>query len=79
MKFMLDLKNFQKPSKNDIIVHDGNDWVIISKDLFLAEKEKEIRELSEKLIQTNNLLAEEVKKLKYQVNVLAKAIGGKQE
>ena len=73
MKLLLEIKTDQKPSVDDIIVWDGNEWSAISKDMYLASTNKKIRELAKRLDQAEKRL----EKKDEQINILAKAIGGK--
>ena len=73
MKLLLEIKTDQTPSVDDIIVWGGNEWSAISKDMYLASTNKKIRELAKRLDQAEKRL----EKKDEQINILAKAIGGK--
>ena len=73
MKLLLEIKTDQKPSVDDIIVWDGNEWSAISKDMYLASTNKKIRALAKRLDEAEKRLDKNVE----QINILVKAIGGK--
>ena len=65
MKLLLEIKTDQKPSVDDIIVWDGTEWTAVSKDMYLAIA-KRLDEAEKRLDKKDD-----------QINILAKAIGGK--
>lgn len=73
MKLLLEIKTDQTPSVDDIIVWDGAEWTAISKDMYLASTSKKIRALAKRLDEAEKRLD----KKDDQINILAKAIGGK--
>ena len=73
MKLLLEIKTDQKPSVDDIIVWDGNEWTAVSKDMYLASTNKKIMALAKRLDDAEKRL----EKKDEQINILAKAIGGK--
>lgn len=73
MKLLLEIKTDQTPSVDDIIVWDGTEWTAISKDMYLASTNKKIRVLAKRLDEAEKRLD----KKDDQINILAKAIGGK--
>lgn len=73
MKLLLEIKTDQTPSVDDIIVWDGTEWTAVSKDMYLASTNKKIRVLAKRLDEAEKRLD----KKDDQINILAKAIGGK--
>lgn len=73
MKLLLEIKTDQKPSADDIIVWDGNEWAVVSKDMYLASTNKKIKALAKRIDEAEKRLD----KKDEQINILAKAIGGK--
>ena len=73
MKLLLEIKTDQKPSVDDIIVWGGNEWAAVSKDMYLASTNKKIQALAKRLDEAEKRL----EKKDEQINILAKAIGGK--
>ena len=73
MKLLLEIKTDQKPSVDDIIVWDGNEWTAVSKDMYLASTNKKIKARAKRLDEAEKRLD----KKDEQINILAKAIGGK--
>lgn len=73
MKLLLEIKTDQTPSVDDIIVWDGTEWAAVSKDMYFASTNKKIRALAKRLDEEEKRLD----KKDEQINILAKAIGGK--
>ena len=73
MKLLLEIKTDQTPSVDDIIVWGGTEWTAVSKDMYLASTNKKIKELAKRLDEAEKRLD----KKDEQINILAKAIGGK--
>lgn len=73
MKLLLEIKTDQTPGIDDIIVWDGTEWAAVSKDMYLASTNKKIRALAKRLDEAEKRLD----KKDEQINILAKAIGGK--
>lgn len=73
MKLLLEIKTDQTPSVDDIIVWDGTEWTAVSKDMYLASTNKKIMALAKRLDEAEKRLD----KKDDQINILAKAIGGK--
>ena len=73
MKLLLEIKTDQTPSVDDIIVWGGTEWTAVSKDMYLASTNKKIRVLAKRLDEAEKRLD----KKDEQINILAKAIGGK--
>lgn len=73
MKLLLEIKTEQVPSKNDIIVWDGNSWASVSRDTYLKNVSARITALSKRLDEVETRLD----KKDEQINTLAKTIGGK--
>ena len=73
MKLLLEIKTDQTPSVDDIIVWDGTEWTAVSKDMYLASTNKKIKVLAKRLDEAEKRLD----KKDEQINILAKAIGGK--
>lgn len=73
MKLLLEIKTDQTPSVDDIIVWDGTEWTAVSKDMYLASTNKKIMALAKRLDEAEKRL----EKKNEQINIIAKAIGGK--
>ena len=72
MKVQLDIKGGRDPAKNSVIVWNGECWEAITKEEFLAGLAKAQRGFEEKT-------SKELDAINRRINVLAKAIGGKQK
>lgn len=76
MKILMEIDGSEKATENDIIVNYHGKWSVVHKDLFLAEKTKEIQELKKELEESKAKYDSMFEKVKGQINILAKAIGG---